>query len=99
MRISGTPSAPLGWKATAESDFVVQAQVEPLEPGTRYYYKLLSGETVAEAEAGPSGGFLEATVELSSERAPPWTGVHLLQQDGGAALSGLKGAAAPAHSD
>ncbi|MEB3212753.1 MAG: alkaline phosphatase D family protein, partial [Leptolyngbyaceae bacterium] len=41
----------------ADHDYVVKFPVKGLEPGTRYYYKLLSGEDEDTIEAGPLGTF------------------------------------------
>ncbi len=40
-----------------EGDYIVKTQVTGLEPGTRYYYRLLSGPDVGSLEAGPTGTF------------------------------------------
>ena len=43
--------------ATAENDYIVKTAITGLGPGTRYYYRLLSGPDVEQAEAGPTGTF------------------------------------------
>ena len=43
--------------AAPEGDHMVKTMVTDLEPGTRYYYRLLSGPTVEWVEAGPTGTF------------------------------------------
>ncbi|MBC7223556.1 MAG: alkaline phosphatase D family protein [Anaerolineae bacterium] len=43
--------------ATPEHDYIVKTRVTGLEPGTRYYYRLLSGPSVEQVEAGPTGTF------------------------------------------
>jgi alkaline phosphatase/alkaline phosphatase D len=41
----------------ADKDYIVKFPVTGLKPGTRYYYKLLSGDDEASVEAGPLGTF------------------------------------------
>jgi alkaline phosphatase/alkaline phosphatase D len=44
--------------ATPDGDYIVKVKVTGLEPGTRYYYRLLSrGGNENEPEAGPTGTF------------------------------------------
>jgi alkaline phosphatase/alkaline phosphatase D len=44
--------------ASPDGDYIVKAKVTGLEPGTRYYYRLLSKEGVdSEPAAGPTGSF------------------------------------------
>jgi alkaline phosphatase D len=43
--------------ASAENDYIVKGMVSGLEPGTRYYYRLLSGPDVDSMQAGPTGTF------------------------------------------
>jgi alkaline phosphatase/alkaline phosphatase D len=43
--------------ATREGDHIIKTKVTGLEPGTRYYYRLLSGDDVGEVESGPTGSF------------------------------------------
>ncbi len=43
--------------ALPEGDFLIKTRVEGLQPGTRYYYRLLSGADVESVEAGPTGTF------------------------------------------
>jgi alkaline phosphatase D len=43
--------------AAAEGDYLIKTQVTGLEPGTRYYYRLLSGPDLESLEAGPTGTF------------------------------------------
>jgi alkaline phosphatase D len=43
--------------ASPEHDFIVKTRVDGLEPGTRYYYRLLSGPTLESMHAGPTGTF------------------------------------------
>lgn len=43
--------------ASPESDYLIKTRVTGLEPGTRYYYRLLSGPDVQALEAGPTGTF------------------------------------------
>jgi alkaline phosphatase/alkaline phosphatase D len=43
--------------ATPEGDYILRTRVADLEPGTRYYYKLLSGPDAASVQAGPVGTF------------------------------------------
>jgi alkaline phosphatase/alkaline phosphatase D len=43
--------------ALPENDYMIKIRVKGLEPGTRYYYRLLSGPEARSAEAGPSGTF------------------------------------------
>jgi len=43
--------------ANAESDYIVKTQVDDLQPGTRYYYRLLSGPDTDHLEAGATGTF------------------------------------------
>ena len=43
--------------ASAEGDYLIKARVTGLQPGTRYYYRLLSGPDVQWVEAGPTGTF------------------------------------------
>jgi alkaline phosphatase/alkaline phosphatase D len=44
--------------ASPDGDYIVKAKVTGLEPGTRYYYRLLSRESIESAsEAGPTGTF------------------------------------------
>jgi len=46
------------WMAAhAEGDYVVKTKVNDLQPGTRYYYQLLSGPDVDRVEAGETGTF------------------------------------------
>jgi len=40
-----------------ESDYIVKTEVNGLEPGTRYYYRLLSGDDRKSLSAGPAGAF------------------------------------------
>jgi hypothetical protein len=43
--------------ASAENDYLIKTRVSELEPGTRYYYRLLSGPNEGSVEAGPTGTF------------------------------------------
>jgi len=43
--------------ATEEGDFILKTKVANLQPGVTYYYRLLSGEDIDSAEAGPTGTF------------------------------------------
>lgn len=43
--------------ATPENDYIIKIKVTCLKPGTRYYYRLLSGQDPAMPEAGPTGTF------------------------------------------
>jgi alkaline phosphatase/alkaline phosphatase D len=43
--------------ATPEGDYILKTMVTDLEPGTRYYFKLLSGPDLASLQAGPIGTF------------------------------------------
>ncbi len=43
--------------ASIENDYLIKAKISDLEPGTRYYYRLLSGPDADSAEAGPTGTF------------------------------------------
>ena len=43
--------------ASAENDYLIKTRVSGLEPGTRYYYRLLSGSDAGSVEAGPTGTF------------------------------------------
>ena len=43
--------------ASAENDYLIKTKISGLEPGTRYYYRLLSGPGAGSAEAGPTGTF------------------------------------------
>jgi alkaline phosphatase D len=43
--------------ASPENDYMVKLQVTSLEPGTRYYYRLLSGPDVDSLKMGPVGTF------------------------------------------
>ncbi|MBL9155465.1 MAG: alkaline phosphatase D family protein [Verrucomicrobiales bacterium] len=43
--------------ASAERDFIVRASVENLEPGTRYFYRVISGESRETARPGPTRQF------------------------------------------
>ena len=43
--------------ASAENDYLIKTKVTGLEPGTRYYYRLLSGPDTSSLEAGPIGTF------------------------------------------
>jgi len=56
------------WMAAShDGDYIVKAKVTGLEPGTRYYYRLLSREGVeSEPEAGPTGTF--ATLDRRKAR-------------------------------
>jgi alkaline phosphatase/alkaline phosphatase D len=50
--------------ARSEADYIVKAKVTGLEPGTRYYYRLLSmGDTEGQPEAGPTGTFTTLDAE------------------------------------
>jgi len=50
--------------ASADGDYILKAKVTGLEPGTRYYYRLLSrGAGDSQPAAGPTGTFL--TLEAS----------------------------------
>ncbi|MEZ6058174.1 MAG: alkaline phosphatase D family protein [Planctomycetaceae bacterium] len=43
-----------GWlKAAADHDFIVREQVTGLQPGTRYYYRLIFGESKTSTRTGP----------------------------------------------
>jgi len=44
-------------EATAEGDYVVKHTVAGLDPGTRHYYRLLSGTDRSSVQAGPTGTF------------------------------------------
>ena len=49
---------PTDWMiASPENDYRIKIEVTGLEPGTRYYYRLLSGSSVDSLEAGPIGTF------------------------------------------
>ncbi len=43
--------------ASSEGDYLIQTRVVGLKPGTRYYYRLLSGPGVDSIQAGPTGTF------------------------------------------
>ena len=43
--------------ATPQGDYIIKVKVSGLKPGTRYYYRLLSGLGVDSIEAGPTGTF------------------------------------------
>jgi len=43
--------------ASSSNDYIVKTRITELEPGTRYYYRLLSGPDVGWVEAGPTGTF------------------------------------------
>jgi len=44
--------------ASPDADYIVKAKLAGLEPGTRYYYRLLSSaDTESEPKAGPTGTF------------------------------------------
>jgi alkaline phosphatase/alkaline phosphatase D len=43
--------------ASAENDYLIKTRVAELEPGRRYYYRLLSGPDAGSVEAGPTGTF------------------------------------------
>ena len=43
--------------ASAENDYQIKTGVSGLEPGTRYFYRLLSGADAGSVEAGPTGTF------------------------------------------
>jgi alkaline phosphatase/alkaline phosphatase D len=43
--------------ATPEGDYILKTRVAHLEPGTRHYFKLLSGPDTASLQAGPTGTF------------------------------------------
>jgi alkaline phosphatase/alkaline phosphatase D len=43
--------------ASPEGDHILKTRVADLRPGTRYYYKLLSGPDIASLQAGPIGTF------------------------------------------
>jgi alkaline phosphatase D len=43
--------------ASPDGDYIVKTRVTRLEPGTRYYYRLLSGPDVDSIAAGPTGTF------------------------------------------
>jgi alkaline phosphatase/alkaline phosphatase D len=46
------------WRsASPKNDYMIKVRIEDLEPGTRYYYRLLSGPEPSSAEAGPTGTF------------------------------------------
>jgi alkaline phosphatase/alkaline phosphatase D len=44
-------------EAVREDDYIVRQTVGGLAPGTRYYYRLLSGPDQTSAQAGPTGTF------------------------------------------
>jgi len=58
--------------AARDGDFILKTVVTDLDPGTRYYYRLLSGRDVEFLEAGPTGTFRTLEVEGTSR------GVHLV---------------------
>ncbi len=41
----------------SRNDYIIKVEVEGLKPGTRYYYKLLSGTDRRHFRAGPAGSF------------------------------------------
>jgi alkaline phosphatase D len=43
--------------ASPENDYLIKIEVTGLEPGTRYYYRLLSGPDAGSVEAGPTSTF------------------------------------------
>jgi alkaline phosphatase/alkaline phosphatase D len=43
--------------ASSKGDYIVKTRVNALAPGTRYYYRLLSGSAVDALRAGPTGTF------------------------------------------
>ena len=43
--------------ASSQGDYIVKTRVKGLAPGTRYYYRLLSGSALDALEAGPTGTF------------------------------------------
>jgi alkaline phosphatase D len=43
--------------ASPENDYMIKTEVSGLKPGTRYYYRLLSGPDAGSIEAGPTGTF------------------------------------------
>jgi len=43
--------------ASSKGDYIVKTRVNALAPGTRYYYRLLSGGAVDALRAGPTGTF------------------------------------------
>jgi alkaline phosphatase D len=43
--------------ASSKGDYIVKTRVKALAPGTRYYYRLLSGGAVDALRAGPTGTF------------------------------------------
>jgi alkaline phosphatase/alkaline phosphatase D len=43
--------------ASAENDYQIKTVVSGLDPGTRYFYRLLSGPDTGSVEAGPTGTF------------------------------------------
>lgn len=40
-------------RATADRDFIIRARLEGLQPGTRYFYRLILGENETDTQAGP----------------------------------------------
>lgn len=44
-------------EASSKHDYVIKTKVDGLKPGTRYYYKLLSGPRTSSVQAGPTGTF------------------------------------------
>lgn len=43
--------------ASERQDFIVRSRASRLKPGTRYFYRLVSGETREQARPGPARGF------------------------------------------
>ena len=57
------------WMAvTPEGDYILKVRVADLQPGTRYYYRLISGPDTASVEAGPTGTFRTLQGSGSSRR-------------------------------
>jgi len=44
-------------QARAESDYIIRARIEGLQPGTLYHYRLIFGESEASARPGPARQF------------------------------------------
>jgi len=54
--------------ATSENDYILKTKVSSLDPGTQYFFKLLSGPDVGELAYGPTGTFKTFSLEGVSEQ-------------------------------
>lgn len=53
--------------ADPEADYILKCKITDLEPGTRYYYALLSGTSATATQAGPRGTFQTLATEDTAQ--------------------------------